>query len=168
MVNMKRGTGIVKIGTTLLRIILAWITGVSIYMLAMVLTVYDGILSLLFQPLVAAVFSLAFLIVVMFTSLLLKIPLFQRIWRKRIAVASSVLVAGIFLLVCSIVCIEVMVRSVDQQIVERFGRLGTATVTAGTLLVMFAIVNWPHRLFPRPVGVDWSKPIKPKERLPLG
>ena len=39
------------------RIALAWLTGLAAYMLAMVMSSYDGVLSLIFQPMVGAIVS---------------------------------------------------------------------------------------------------------------
>lgn len=39
------------------RILIAWLVGVTAYMFAMIISVYDGILSLLFQPIFGGVIS---------------------------------------------------------------------------------------------------------------
>jgi hypothetical protein len=161
MIRTKRKGRIAGFGAIGFRFLLAWVAGIGIYMLAMAMTVYDGILSLIFQPFAAAVVSFLFLVIIMLTSLLLLIPPVRRLWHEHVVVALSVLAVGIVLVTCSFVCIEVMVNSAGEQNVERFGRLGATTVVLGTLLVMFALANWPPQLFPPPFGLDESKPMKP-------
>lgn len=39
----------------IISVIIAWVLGWLVYMIAMVLTVYDGILSLMFQPIMGAI-----------------------------------------------------------------------------------------------------------------
>jgi hypothetical protein len=143
MITAKKNSRTAGIARFLFRIQMAWGAGVGIYMLAMAMTVYDGILSLIIQPFLAALFSFVFLIVVLLAGVLLRIPPVRRLWQEHSAVALSVLLVGIVLLIGAFASIEIMVNSADRQIVEASGRVAVATIISGTLLVMFAIANWP-------------------------
>lgn len=46
----------------LIRVPLAFVTGLSLYMIAMVLSVYDGVLSLIFQPIIGSILTVIALV----------------------------------------------------------------------------------------------------------
>ena len=66
----------------LLRLPLAFIAGLTIYMIAMAMTVYDGLLSLIFQPIVGSILTAIALagVIVLGAPLLLE-SVWQR-WRR--------------------------------------------------------------------------------------
>jgi len=66
------------VGTTLAGLALGWL----IYMVGMVLTVYDGVLSLIFQPIMAALFSVVFVVAALIVGLPLRIPAVARLWGR--------------------------------------------------------------------------------------
>ena len=64
-----------------LAILVAFGVGWVVYMVAMVLTVYDGLLSMIFQPILAALWSGCVVSLSLLLGLVLRIPPVSRVWR---------------------------------------------------------------------------------------
>lgn len=104
-------------------LIAAWILGWIIYMIAMMLTVYEGIESLIFQPFIGAFMSTVFLLAATSVGVLFRIPSVASVWKASWRGAGLVALAG-----ASALC---------------FGGLNPMAASAGYFLVIFSIVNWP-------------------------
>lgn len=79
--------------------IVAWVVGWVGYMIAMVLTVYDGIPSLMFQPIMAAIASALAVGVGLFFGLIFRLPLIGKFWRSS-WIWAALLAGGNVLLLC--------------------------------------------------------------------
>lgn len=118
----------------------AWWTGWLIYMAAM-LSDYDGILSLIFQPIMAALCSSLFTGAALLCGLALRIPVAGGAWRS--SHAGPLLMIGISMFV---LCFGTSLGWTQTYTTEN----GTPAVTlrpelacAGYFGVIFAIANWP-------------------------
>jgi hypothetical protein len=63
-------------------IVAAWILGWIVYMIAMIVTVYDGLLSLIFQPIMAGLTSTAFVGAALLVGLVFRIPVVRKAWNS--------------------------------------------------------------------------------------
>jgi hypothetical protein len=130
-----------------LRWLLAWITGAVVYFFAVIITVYDGLLSLIFQPFCAAFISalcVAACAVVGLPLLSLRRYRAFRLW--------GALAAGVLALLG--VCLLLYSASAGQRIAyadpvteEQFDQLG-GTALPGYLALLFALANWPAPFAP--------------------
>jgi len=115
----------------------AWIAGWVVYMIAMVLTVYDGALSLLFQPFMAAAWSTIFVAIVALIGLLTHIPVVARVWHRSWLWAAGFVCSSLL----GIFAIPTTTYSIPED--------GTITVVEPRLamicyfLLLFGIANWP-------------------------
>jgi hypothetical protein len=65
-----------------LRLLLAWIAGWIVYMIAMIMTVYDGFTSMILQPIMGAIFTSLGLFIVVIMGLPLLFPKVWKWWTK--------------------------------------------------------------------------------------
>jgi hypothetical protein len=61
-------------------IVAAWILGWIVYMIAMMMTVYNGLLSLIFQPIMGALTSTIFVGEALLVGLIFRIPVIGKAW----------------------------------------------------------------------------------------
>jgi hypothetical protein len=113
-------------------------------MVAMVLTVYDGLLSLIFQPFMGALFSGVFVGLALLVGLILRAPKIRDIWRS----------AGWWVLVITAASLAVMVFhapfGLQDELVnpETKQKIVTMSPLAGVIcyfLAIFPIVNFPQK-----------------------
>jgi len=121
----------------------AWFVGWVVYMIAMMLTVYDGVLSLIFQPIMAALWSTVFVVAALFAGIVFRLRALGDIWRSSRIWAVAIICASLFTM-----CVG-----------PYFGWTETVKAEGGTLVtilhpdlalicyfgLLFAIANWPIR-----------------------
>ncbi len=136
-----------EIAKTLLRCAAAFVVGWVIYMVAMVLTVYDGGLSLIFQPIMAGIFSGVFVIGALLVGLPLRAPKIREVWTH----------AGWLPLFISFGAIGVMIfhaqLGLQTELVdpETKGKVKTMLPVAALICyftALFPIVNLPSKMRP--------------------
>jgi len=121
---------------------IAWI----VYMVAMVLTVYDGLLSLIFQP-IMAVFCSAFVVgVAVAFGQLLRLPLLSRWWNATGAWALVLILGSLFLL-CFGYHIGLVETYTDPETGCSFQALHSGVALGSYFALIFAIANWPLRKY---------------------
>lgn len=124
-------------------VLTAWCVGWTVYMIAMMLTVYDGLLSLLFQPVMAAWWSAVFTALALFFGLVFGIPLVGRTWRSSYVWPVALAAISVF----------VMCAGPFLGWTETFpGENGTPVTTlqpglaiVSYFVLLFALANWPLR-----------------------
>ena len=143
--------------------------GWLIYMVAMVFTVYDGALSLVFQPIMAAFFSLAFVLAALVVGLPLRIPAISRVWSRVGWWAVLISAASICVLIfdSKLGLRETVLDPDTKKPIE------TIKPLAGVLAYFFAIfpiVNLPRKIRPNqssePTLVSCTSPARQEPRLP--
>jgi hypothetical protein len=77
----------------------AWLVGWLVYMIGMVLTVYDGILSLIFQPIMAALVSGMCVGLCFMVGLVFKIPVVGKVWGASRFTAMTLATLSVFLMI---------------------------------------------------------------------
>lgn len=125
------------------RIVAAWATAWAVYLLAAVLWAGDGLLSLVFQPLVAVVVSTVAVVAVLALGLVLRIPPLGRLWHsgRRWAVALATASLAVMALGSTI---GLTGSYEDPETGQAFTALHPAVGLAGYVLLLFAIAHWPH------------------------
>ena len=128
----------------LIRVLAAWSLGWLVYMIAMVMTVYDGITSLIFQPIIAAVFSAVAVGVGLLVGCIFRIPPIGRLWSSSWFWAAA-LAGGSIL---------TMIYGADWGLTEIFTDSETGHQSVGLksdvalvsyFVLIFAVANWPVR-----------------------
>ncbi len=128
----------------LIRVLAAWCLGWLVYMIAMALTVYDGLMSWIFQPILAAISSIVAVVVGLFVGLVFRIPAIGRFWRSSWFWAAA-LAAGNIL---------TMIYGADWGLTETFTDSETGHQSVGLrsdvslvsyFALIFAVANWPVR-----------------------
>lgn len=79
-------------------IIAAWVLGWLVYMVAMVVTVYDGALSLLFQPIIGAVIASLVVGLSLLVGLVFRVPPIGHAWRAAWFLSPTLAAASIVLM----------------------------------------------------------------------
>lgn len=74
----------------------AWFVGWVVYMIATILTVYDGVLSLIFQPIMAALWSAVFVAATLLAGMVFRLRALGDIWRSRRIWAVIMISASLF------------------------------------------------------------------------
>lgn len=123
---------------------IAFVVGWAAYMIAMVLTVYDGCLSLLFQPIMAALWSSLTVAAALASGLILRLPGLRRWWRSSVLWAASIAGVSLFLLIFGY---GLGLRStfVDPESGVEFQTLQAGVAIGAYFALSFAIANWPAR-----------------------
>jgi hypothetical protein len=138
----------VKISRTLaitIRLVLvfsAFVVGWIVYMIAMMMTSYDGVLSMIFQPFMAAICSAIVVAVAVIVGLLLKVPSISRIWNATPLWAIALIVCSLLIL-CFGSYLGMVETYTDPQTKLQFQGLHSAAALGGYFALVFAIANWP-------------------------
>jgi len=128
----------------LFAVLIAFIAGWVAYMVAMVATVYDGLLSLLFQPVMAAVASGLFVGLSLVAGLLLMIPSLGKAWNSNRGIAGLMVLGSLFVL-CFGYGLGFRETQVDPETGRTIVTLDGRVAIGGYFLMIFAIANWPLR-----------------------
>ena len=123
---------------------LAWCVGWGVYMIAMMMTTYDGFPSLILQPIMAALFSALFVAVAVLVGLFLRIPPLWRIWTKRRLWAGLLILVSLFLL-CFGSTLGWTVVQTNPDTKAQIVTLDPAIAIGAYFGLLFAIANWPIR-----------------------
>ena len=125
-------------------IVAAFCLGWLVYMIAMVLTVYDGLPSLILQPFMAALVSGIFVSLAVLFGLLLRIPPLWRWWRQTPLWAGLVAAASLFVLSFGYF-IGLTYVGTNPETGTEVVTLHPAAVIGGYFGSIFAVTNWPTR-----------------------
>jgi succinate dehydrogenase hydrophobic anchor subunit len=136
-----------EIAKTLLKCAAGFVVGWVIYMVAMVLTVYDGGLSLIFQPIMAGIFSGVFVVGALLVGLPLRAPKIREVWSH----------AGLWPLLLTFGAIGVMIfhaqlglqaELVDPETKEKVKTMLPVAALICYFVAIFPIVNLPSKRGP--------------------
>jgi hypothetical protein len=127
-----------------LAVFAAFIVGWIIYMIAMILTVYDGILSMIFQPFMAIICSGIVVTMTVLVGLVLKLPLLSRLWTATPALAIAMIAGSLFLL-CFGSQLGIVETYTDPETHHSFQGLHSVVALSAYFAILFAIANWPFR-----------------------
>jgi len=126
----------------LLAIGVAYVIGWFVYMIAMMMTVYDGLGSMIFQPIMAALSSGVFVLLAVLVGLVLKIPILSRWWRSS-RVWAGILIAGSLFMLCFGSWLGFGDIYTDFETGRQFKGLHPIAAFSAYFCLIFAIANWP-------------------------
>lgn len=121
----------------------AWVGAWGVYMMVMVATVYDGLLSVICQPICGAVLSGAAVILGVILGLPLHLPYVRRVWTKHPWIAAFLGVTGLGLVLYSMMPGQMTEYREGPKVFHIVG----PTCLPGYITFAFAGVNfpWPRR-----------------------
>lgn len=105
-----------------LRFGLSWVVGWFMYMFLMIVTVYDGILSMICQPFMAAFFSGIFVLLALALGGVFRYAPLREFWHSSWFPAIAIFAIGVYLF---------------------FGTSDVLTVYSGYLSMLFSVANMP-------------------------
>lgn len=113
-------------------------------MVAMVVTVYDGITSIIFQPFIGAVITTLAVVVSLIVGLLFRVPSVGRAWRASWFLAPAI-AAGCIILMCFGARWGLTQTFTDPETGQQTVGLRSSVAIASFLVMVFAVANWPVR-----------------------
>jgi hypothetical protein len=140
------GGGIMR---RMLRLLVAWGAGWVVYLIAALLWSYDGIVSLILQPICAAVVSAVFVGAALLAGLVLRVRPVGRLWYSRSAWAGSLALACVAVM-CFGSAARLTWEYTDPETGSTFAALHPGAALCSYLGLLFAMAHWPARQ-PRPI-----------------
>ena len=120
----------------------AFCVGWVVYMVAMMVTTYDGVFSLIMQPFVAVLVSLTFVAAAFLAGLLMKALGLAKSWSRRPGWAA--LLAGLSLGIMLFgTAIGVTAVGIDPETGRSLKMLHPAAAVGSYFTLIFAVTNWP-------------------------
>jgi len=126
----------------LLAIFVAFVIGWFAYMIAMMMTCYDGVLSMIFQPIMEAIASSLFVGGGLLAGLLLRIPIIGKLWRSSWLWASGIALVSL-LLMCFGSSLGMTEQFTDQETGRHWTGLHSGVGLTCYFTLLFALSNWP-------------------------
>ena len=122
----------------------AWGLGWIVYMIAMVVTVYDGILSLIFQPIMGALVATVTVGISLLAGLIFRVAPIGRAWRA-VWFLAPLLAIGSIVLMCLGARWGLTETSTDAETGRQVVGLRSDVAIASYVVMVFAIINWPQK-----------------------
>lgn len=131
----------------ILRFGVAWAIAVAVYLVAALLTVMDGILSFLFQPIMGVIIGGLSVAACTVVGLLLRLPFLRKPWRFMMLLPAVLVVVGVILLIFSAIPGQMVQHTQiiyigPEPCEESYVSLGD-TAIPGYFALLFALANWP-------------------------
>lgn len=120
----------------------AWIVAWATYMIAMMISTYDGLLSLVFQPIMAALASTLFVGAALLLGLIFRIPAIGRVWGSSWWWSAS-LAAGSLSMMCLGSTLGLTWVGHDPESGKSVTILNPVAAVGSYFLLIFSIANWP-------------------------
>lgn len=134
---------------------LGWV----VYMIGMVLTVYDGLLSLIFQPFMAALASFISVTTALFIGLFFRVPILFRWWTRTSLWASLLVVASLLILTFGYSA-GLTYAGTNPQTGSTVLTLHPAAALGGYFGLLFAVANWPASMRRRRNKARYNTPLE--------
>jgi hypothetical protein len=131
------------------QVLCALVAGTFFYMLAVAMTVYDGILSMLFQPIMGGIFSMVAIIFLVIIGLPIRLnQKFNHWWRKRWWLSVLLGSIGFISMVLSWIP-PFQITIYDDILKQNVPGFNPALSIGGWLLFLFALLHFyiPSKLF---------------------
>ena len=125
-------------------ILVALFVGWIVYMIAMVMTVYDGLLSIIFQPIIAVICSAFTVGISLLVGLLFKIPVLGRWWRSSMIPAALLVIVSLVIL-CFGASLGLRYTFTNPETHQPIEELHPDVALGGYFALVFTIANWPVR-----------------------
>lgn len=131
-----------KMGWRFISMGIALMVGWAVYMLAMMVTVYDGFLSMIFQPFVALLFSGMGVLLAWLLGWLLKIPWLSRIWQDSPMLPIFLLVGSLLLMLLG-KSMGISQEYRDLETGASWTGLHSYAAVGSYFVLLFTLTNWP-------------------------
>ncbi len=128
----------------------AFFVAYIIYWIAMVMTTYDGMISLIVQPFMAALVSAVFVTAAFLLGLFLKLPSIRTFWYSRRRWAIIVSLIGLSLL-CFGYSLGIRSIGTNPDNGTQFEMLDPYVAVISYFMVVFGVVNMPVRILTKKV-----------------
>jgi hypothetical protein len=113
-------------------------------MIAMVMTVYDGLLSMIFQPIIAAFCSFLTVGGSLLVGLLFKVPVLGRLWRST-PIPAALLVVTSLVILCFGSSLGLRQTFTDLETHQQVEGLRPEAAVGAYFVLLFVLTNWPLR-----------------------
>lgn len=123
-------------------VLVAFGVGWVVYMVGMILTVYDGLLSLMLQPILAALCSGLTVVLSLLVGLLLRLGPISRLWNGSPRWATTIAAASLFVLTFGY-SLGLTYVGTNPETQRQVVVLHPAAALAGYFSLLFSIANWP-------------------------
>lgn len=143
-----------------------FVLGWLIYMVAMVLTVYDGGLSLIFQPIMAALFSGAFVVAALVVGLPLRAPKIREVWTSVGWWALLLSVAAIGVLIFH-AKLGLEIDGIDPETKEKMKMISPLAGILAYFFAIFPVVNLPEKRRPNQALLATPMSVTPAAGAPV-
>ena len=127
-----------------LAIFIALAVGWVVYMIAMAMTVYDGLISMVFQPIIAMICSTLVVGISLLVGLLFKVPVVGRLWRAS-SIPAALLLVGSLLIFCFGFRFGLRETFIHPETHQQFEGLHPVAAVGAYCMLLFAIANWPFK-----------------------
>jgi hypothetical protein len=134
-----------------LAVVAAFAVGWVVYMVGMVLTVYDGLLSLIFQPIMAGLWSGFVVVLSLLVGLVLRVRPVSRVWNGSRGWAVLIISVSLFVLIFGYF-LGLTYVGINPETEAEVEMLHPAAAMACYFSLLFAIANWPVRRASRTRG----------------
>lgn len=145
--------------TRAIAVVAAFFIGWIVYMIGMVLTVYDGMVSLILQPFMAALTSGACTVLVLLVGLLLRLPVVSRWWRSTRLWAVLLVGVSLFTLAFGYFIGWTQVGT-NPETGEQVLTLHPVAALTGYFFLLFAVANWPVQRHTSQIDSPHDKPLE--------
>lgn len=132
------------------QIFVALVVGIGCYLLAVAMTVYDGILSMIFQPIMGAIFTGAAIIGLLILGLPIRLVKRINIWWKAHWWISLLLGCVALAMMCASWIPRMRVKVLNPETQIQIDSFHPALALGGWLLALFAVLHFYPPL-------PWSK-----------
>lgn len=143
-------------------IISAWGLGWLVYMVAMIITVYDGITSMIVQPIIGAIITTLAVGGSLIVGLLFRVPLIGRAWRAAWFL-SPALAIGSIILMCFGASWGLTQSFTDPETGQQTVGLRSNVAISSFVVMVFAVANWPARKTMQPCAAPNDGIAEPLE-----
>jgi hypothetical protein len=126
----------------ILQLAVSFLVGFFLYMLAMVLTVYDGLISMIFQPIIGSVFSLIGVGVCFLVGLPIRLIRPLKAWWRRVWWLPLVLGMIAFLMLVASWHPSLRIQVYDLELGGNISTFNPGLALGGWLLSIFAALHF--------------------------
>ena len=124
------------------QIIGAMIVGICYYMLAVAMTVYDGLLSMIFQPIMGAVFSAIAILLLLIVGLPIRLVRKINVWWRAHWWLPLVIGTAAFIMMIFSWMPHFRVKVMDPELDRMVDSFHSVLAIAGWLLTLFAVLHF--------------------------
>ena len=124
------------------QILTALIVGICYYMLAVVMTVYDGPLSMIFQPIVGVILTGIAIFLLLILGLPIRLSKTVNLWWRKHWWISFVIGTAAFTMMCLSWHSKFRIKVMDPEVNQLVDSFHPALAIGGWMLTLFAVLHF--------------------------